>query len=253
MLKPLLKKDFLEIRKTSKIIVLPLIFIFFGITSPLTTKLLPQILSSMAGEIAIKLPEQHWFDALLQFNKNLNQIGILAMILVFMGAVAEEKSKGTATLVLAKGVKHGNFVASKLIASASLLIGSIAISCAFCWYYTFYLFKEFDIQAALLSISFFAFLSLWLLVMVISFSMLAKTPLAAGGLSLALFIFNSISSIFPTEIGKFLPGKLLSLQSEVLTGIIAFEDVLPPVAVSIIVAVIVYYLCLNRFRCEELA
>ncbi|HOB87638.1 MAG TPA: hypothetical protein PKO38_08115, partial [Bacillota bacterium] len=53
------RKELLEIFKTAKIYIIPLLFLLFGFTSPVITKLLPDILAGL-GEMEITLPEMSW-------------------------------------------------------------------------------------------------------------------------------------------------------------------------------------------------
>ena len=135
------RKELLEIFKTAKIYIIPLLFLLFGFTSPVITKLLPDILAGL-GEMEITLPEMSWVDAFGQFFKNLNQIGIVAVVLVFMGSVAEEKHRGTAIMVLSKPVSKAAFVLAKFGAAALLVLFSLIPAHLACYIYTKVLFGE---------------------------------------------------------------------------------------------------------------
>ena len=78
-----LKKEFKEIIKTYRIWVIPLIFLFFGMLSPIVVKILPDLFKSQLKSqgIIINIPPQTAVDSFLQYFKNLSQIGMLAIIL----------------------------------------------------------------------------------------------------------------------------------------------------------------------------
>ncbi len=107
------KKEVKAIFKTYRIWLIPLIFIFFGILSPVSAKFLPAILkAAMQADttqkvfLQIKIPEPTQTDAYLQWVKNLSQFGMLTLILISMGLVAEEKARGTLALVVTKPVSN---------------------------------------------------------------------------------------------------------------------------------------------------
>ena len=52
-----LGKELREILRTYKIYTIPGIFLLFGFASPILTKLLPDLMENLAGEINIILPE----------------------------------------------------------------------------------------------------------------------------------------------------------------------------------------------------
>ena len=120
----LFRKEVTEILKTYKIYVIPLLFLVFGFASPVITKLLPDILAGLSN-MEIVVPEMSWIDAFDQFFKNLNQIGIIAVILMFMGRVAEEKHRGTATMILSKPVSRTAWVIAKFGAAVLLVLLSM--------------------------------------------------------------------------------------------------------------------------------
>lgn len=107
MPEPISKKEFREIGKTYKIYVIPIVFLVLGLMSPIIAKIAPDIVKSLAGsgsEVIIQLPPSTAVDAYLQLFKNFNQIGILVVLISSIGLVVEEKSRGTALLILAKPV-----------------------------------------------------------------------------------------------------------------------------------------------------
>ncbi len=73
------------------------------LASPLLAKLTPQLLKAlpdMPPGLAEMIPEPTLTDAVAQYLKNLSQFGILLALLMSMGAMAQEKERGTAALVL---------------------------------------------------------------------------------------------------------------------------------------------------------
>ena len=81
---PLLAKEFLEIRRTWRLWVVPGILAFFAVTGPIMALLTPRLLASMAAQqpgVVITVPDPTAVDAYAQFVKGLMQMVLLALIL----------------------------------------------------------------------------------------------------------------------------------------------------------------------------
>jgi len=71
-------KEVREFLRTYKIYTVPGILLLFGFASPILTKIMPDLLGNLAGDMGITLPEMSWIDSYDQFFKNVVQIGMLA-------------------------------------------------------------------------------------------------------------------------------------------------------------------------------
>jgi len=111
---PLLRKELLEQWRTLRLPVIATIFLLVGLSSPLLARFTPEILKSVAGDqFSITLPTPTAADAVDQLAKNLGQFGGLIAVLLAMGAVASEKERGTAALLLTKPVSRAAFLGAR--------------------------------------------------------------------------------------------------------------------------------------------
>ncbi len=217
-IKALLKKELLEILRTYKIYVIPVIFLFFGLLSPITAKIMPDLLKSMAGEFKIELPPSTWHDSYGQFFKNLNQIGLLAVILTTMGTVADEKARGTALLVLARPISRHAFILSKWMGNITLLIFSIASSYVACTYYTYVLFPQTNVGASLEATLLFLIYAVFISSLTIFASSITASNIGAGGIAIAGFFVTSILPSLHKSFAKYSPGALTALEMKIING-----------------------------------
>ncbi len=236
-----LKKEMMEIFKTTRIIILPALFLFFAVLSPLSAKYMNSILS-MVGEqqgVVIQLPEPTFVQSYEQFYKNLYFMMIVVVILVFSGSISEEKSKGMAILVLTKGLSRVGFIACKLIASASLFTLSYAVSAAICVYYTALLFPEFINGGVLASFLLFWLFGIVMLALTLLSSILCKSLTSASVGGFTAFAAISAVGALP-KIGRYTPGALQTLSVELARGDKAIGNAVPAmvVAIALIVAAI---------------
>ena len=214
-----LRKELKAIFKTYRWWVIPLVFLIFALMSPPTAKLTPQIMSSvMPKGMTIKLPEPTLVDAFAQWFKNISQMGLLAVILLTMGIVAEEKSSGTILLIVTKPVSRANVILSKFTAQAVWLAISFLAAAAACFAYAAMIFK-FDklmvfSQANLLYVLYF----ILVIAVTVFFSTVMKNQIAAGGLSLVAVMMLSLGSALSKTFDKYGPTGLTTVGTKLALG-----------------------------------
>ena len=215
---PLFKKELREQLKLYRLVIVGSIFLFFGLSAPLTLKYLPEILK-MAGDqgMNIQLPVATAAMSFSSYAGNIGQIGALIAVLVAMGCIANELKSGTAVMTLSKPVSRGAFVITKLLALSLTFVVSIAVASSVCLGYTVWLIQGAAVMPYLgLNVMLGVFLVFCLAVTVL-FSSLYKSSLAAGGIALGVIIVQGIISAVPV-IGKYMPGKLLDWGNNLLVS-----------------------------------
>jgi ABC-2 type transport system permease protein len=206
----LLRKEFTEQFKTSKVIIVTAVFLFFGLGTPLLTKYTPELIKSLGtGGMTIEMPTPTSSDSLVEYASTMAQFGVLMAVLVAMGAIAKEVETGTAAMVLSKPVGRLAFILAKFKAEGFTFLVALVLGGLACLGYTVLLFGDanalgFLYQNLLLGL-FFTFC----LGVTLFFSSVMKSQLAAGGLALAFIIFLSAISGLPW-IGRYLPGQLIN-------------------------------------------
>jgi len=232
---PLLRKELLEQWRTLRLPVVATIFLLVGLSSPLLARFTPEILKAVAGDqFTISLPTPTAADAVDQLAKNVGQFGGLIAVLLAMGAVATEKERGTAALLLTKPVSRGAFLVAKLVAIGLTLAVSVAIATAGAWFYTLVLFEPLP----LLGVAAGAALQ-WLMLMAwaaITFvgSTLTRSSLAAAGLGIVAFIVVGILGVVP-NVGRFLPTGLGGPGRALALGIPGPDPLVPTLATIVLI------------------
>lgn len=105
----LLRKELTEIVRAWRIWALPVLFVFLAITGVLSARYTKELLGSMLGagtDMSALIPDPTWRDTLAQWNKNLSQIGIIAILLTTGGTINAEARQGTQILILTKPVSR---------------------------------------------------------------------------------------------------------------------------------------------------
>lgn len=212
----LLRKELLEQWRTRKVLVVIVVFLLFGLSSPLLARFTSDLLKTVPGaeQFAGLVPEPKTADAVVQYVKNLTQFGFIIAILLGMGAIAGERERGTAAMTLSKPVPRWAYVMAKFDAQALVYLAAILLSGLAAWFYTGLLFEP--------GLEFWPFmlgnllLWVWLLAFVAAVALgsaIGRTTLIAAGLGLLFSVVLLIGGAFPQAAGL-LPAGLVSWISQ---------------------------------------
>lgn len=210
-----LRKELLQQWRTKRILVIGAVFILFGLIGPLTAKFTPEILRMVeeAQPFADLIPEPTVADSILQYVSNVTQFGFIVAVLLGMGAIAGEKERGTAAMILSKPLPRWAFVLSKFTAQAILYVGGFLLAGLTAYYYTLVLFEPLDFGAFMLGNG---VLLLWLLVytaVTTLGSTIANSTSMGAGIALAGAVVILLLGTIP-QIAGLAPGALVNWATQ---------------------------------------
>jgi ABC-2 type transport system permease protein len=212
------RKEWLELIRSYRLLVVAVVLLFFGLTSPVLAKFTPELMTLIpTGGITIHMPPPTVMDAIGQYIKNMAQFGILLALLLTMGAIAQEKDKGTAAMMLVKPLPRGAFLAAKFLGLAAMFAITLAIAGIAAYYYTLLLFEAMNILHWLVLNALIFVYVLVFIAITLFCSTLTKSQVAAGGIALGLMIFLGLVGAIP-GLGKYLPGELITWGTRLMHG-----------------------------------
>jgi ABC-2 type transport system permease protein len=244
-------KECKEQLKTFKGAVILIVLLLFGMTSPLLAKLTPEIIKMAGTGISIQIPTPTYLDAYAQFFKNIIQMALIVMILVFSGGVVNETSKGTAQIMLTKRLPRSSFILSKFLADVVVWTLSYAASVGLCICYTVYLFPTGKPSNLLLSL-----FCMWLFgVLTIATAILSSTifnnyALAAVG-SFCLWGLICLLSTIP-RIQDYVPSALSSDNVGLISRGISPSTMGVPILTGFLLTALLLLIACLIFRRREL-
>lgn len=219
------KKEIMEQIRSYKALVLLAVLFLFGMMSPLFAKITPEILANLPMQgVTITVPEPTVLDAWAQFFKNMSQMGLIVLLLIFGRTLSQEISKGTLVIPLSKGLSRQAVIGAKYLASVvTWTVGYVLAALTSCGY-TLYLFGRFAEPNLL-----FALFCLWLFgVFLLAILLLASTiaPGSYGGLLITAAILGIllILNVFPM-IQRWNPITLAAQNDLLLKNAAAAEDI----------------------------
>lgn len=251
MLFKLVKKEFYEFRKTGKLIAITVIFLLFSIMSPITAKIMPELIKSISSEITIIVPPPTWKDAFLQFFKNLNQMVFLIVVLLFIGSIAEEKNRKTAGLIVSKGVDRKKWILAKFLFQISLVFVLTFIAFFLCYYYSIILFPDTSFDTSVQSCILFIIYMTFIISLTIFSSSIGNNTIQAGGIFVVIFIILGVLNMLPS-IRDYNPIYLSSLENQWITTGVEWNSAIKTVASSIILSTLLVSIGIFSFNSQEL-
>lgn len=234
-----LNKEIMEIIKTPKIIILSSAMVFFAVLSPLTARYTKDIIALFAKNgdpnmlaALSQIPDPLYIDSYTQWFKNLSFLCFIVLILVLMGTVVEEKTKGSIILVLTKGISRMQFILSKFIAAIVFFTLVYVITSSICIFYTAILFDKFIPDYLLLSLFMFWVYGILVISITLLASVVSKSPMMSALFALSGLLIIAVLASVPIA-GDYTPGIMNKLSLELFNKVKTSSDAIIPVFVSL--------------------
>lgn len=194
-----LEKEWRENLRNYKLFWIPIVFILFGIMEPATNYFLPQILDSVGNlpegavfEMPVPEPEQILSAVVGQYQF----IGLLVLVLAYMGSIAGERKSGTATLLYVRPISFSAYFLSKWTMASAVALLSVWLGLLAGYYYTWLLFEGVDFLKFL---QFAGTYSIWILlvtaIIISASAAMPNTGLAAGAALFLVFFLQIVDGL----------------------------------------------------------
>ena len=211
----LLKKELRYQLRTHRLLIVVAVFFIFGLATPLLFHYLPEFVPE--SEIQIQLPQFTATDVANEYLDTVGQMGLIAVILVAMSAVARERELGTAAMTLSKPVGYGAFITAKLVSLTLVFATGITLGALGCYLYTVILFGNLSAWNFFLANLVAGLYLLFCLAFTVMCSSFFKSQLAAGGLALVCVICLAVTSGLPV-MKDYSPGVLMAWSRDIASG-----------------------------------
>ena len=247
-----LGKEWMEIRRTWRIWVIPGLLLFFGLTSPILALVAPSLISSLAGSqpgMTITLPPPTPFDAGAQFLKSLSQLVIFALILGGAGSMSGERATGTAVLAVTKPVSRSAMVMAKLTADLLLLAGSTLAATLLCGVMTVALFGTVAWRPLLFAVGLWLVLAILVTSAMSLFSVWFRSRGAAAGAGLAFFFVTLLAAVWPPALRYSFSGLSAQAATALAGGTVAWSW---SVGTAVLVSCLFAIVSMRAFERQEL-
>lgn len=248
-----LRKELVQMWRTKRLLAVAAVFGLFGMASPVMAYFMPQMFKAIPGaeQFAGLIPQPTVVDALTQFSKNITQFGFILAIFMGMSAVAGEKERGTASLVLSKPMTRWAFVTSKFTAQALVYIAGFLLALLGAFFYILVLFGPFNFG----TLAFITFLLLaWLLPFVaitLVSSVIGGSTTGAAGIALVGAVVLLLAGNIP-QYGSLMPSGLTAWAGQIGAGMQPVSPNGGALAASLVLTVVGLVVAIAVFEQQEL-
>jgi ABC-2 type transport system permease protein len=248
------KKECTELKRSGKLMILGILFLFFGVMNPAIAKLTPWLFETLKDNmkaqgiqvIPIKVTALTSWE---QFYKNM-PLTLIVIAAIFSGILIQEYQKGTLINMLTKGLGRSQVIAAKFLLVCLTWTGCYWMSYGITYGYNSYFWDASIVSHAFLGALGIYVLGIWLLSLIMLASVIGKSIpsvlLMTGGAYGVCYLL----SIVP-KIQKYLPTSLMG-GGELVKGALEVNDFLPAFWVVIPFIVLNYIVAVVLFRKKQL-
>lgn len=219
------KKEITEQLRTSRMMVLGIVFVLFGILSPALAKLTPWMMSlfadSMTSGITVNEITVTDLDSWMQFYKNA-PIVLIAFVLIQSSIFTKEYQSGTLVLSLTKGLKRHKVVLSKAFTLVTLWTVGYWLCFGVAYLYTGFYWDNALAQNLVFSAVCWYVFGLWVIGMMTLFSTMSRSNTGVLLGIVAVIIACYLVGTLP-RVGQYMPTQLMDGNS-LIYGTARAED-----------------------------
>lgn len=243
--------EWLRLVRTRRLVAIVGIYLFFGLTGPLTARYLSAILGRVGTEgIRVEFPTPVPADGVAQFVGNASQIGLLVVVMVAAAALAFDARREMAVFLRTRVDSVGTILLPAFTVTAAAAIAGLVIGTLAAWYETAVLLGGLPPGRMLAGIAYGALFLVFAVALVAGLAAVVRGVLATAGAALALLLVLAIVGNFGS-LGRWLPTTLAGASAALVrdTGPAYY---LPAAAVTVVSAAVLLWFAVAMSSRREL-
>ncbi len=249
-----MKKEVTEYIRTGRLVILGLIFMFFGILAPATAKLTPWLMEQLSddmeksgfivGEIKVNA-----LSSWEQFFSNASMM-LIVFVLIVGGTFASEYKSGAFIFTVTRGLSREKVVLAKAVMLAGLWTVMYAICAGLTYFYTVYYWENEGVTDTFAALALMWVFGLWLVCLfMLMATMFTSVSGALGGTAAAVFAVYLVG--MAPKVADYLPTRLMGGMS-LLSGEKVPADYTSALIVAIVTGVLMIAGSVLVFRKKQL-
>lgn len=248
----LFKKEIMEFSRNYKLLIVVSVFLLFGFLNPLSAKFLPEVLSSvLPKEVAESFPAPTAFDSWVQFFKNISQLGLFVIVLVFGSILSSERQSGTLIILLTKGLPRQTVLHVKASFAMLVWTASYCLTFIITFAYTQYYWPDNAVTQLFLALFLLWLFGIFLIEIIVLGNVLFRSFFSTLLFTAVVLVLLFIISIFP-KLEKISIIRLALDNNAVLHGSFTWSDFGYPIALTIILILSLHTLAVTLFNRKSL-
>ena len=234
-----MKKEWMEQLRSSRFIILTILFVMFGIMNPAIAKLTPWLFEVMAESLegsgmVVTTVEIDAMTSWVQFFKNV-PMALIVFVLMQSNIFTNEYQSGTLVLALTKGLHRYKVVLSKAIVLVLLWTGLYWMHFGITYVYNDYFWDNSIAKNLLFSVTCWWIFGLWTILLMVLFSTIANANTGVMVGTGAIVVVSYMLGLLP-KLTKYTPTLLMDGNS-LIYGIKDAGDYTIALAITIITGI----------------
>lgn len=240
---PLLGKELLEIRRTWQFMAMVIVFTLVAVLGPVIVRIVVAVTDPKGGGPSAR-------DILGGVvGGAIPGLGVFMAIIVAMGALAGERSSGTAAMTLSKPVSRSAFVLAKFLAITIAIVASVAFASVVTYLLTLVLFGAGNILRFELGILVVTIFLIFVASITLFWSANFTRPLLAAGIAYATFVLMQPFQLIPHAV-RYIPISTAPYGASIISGKTGNEW--PALGIASALTIILAFASWVVFRRKEL-
>jgi ABC-2 type transport system permease protein len=238
-----IKKEFMELIRTSRFIAIAAGLLFFALLDPIMLKVTPDILKSQLGNVSLASlgVELSQRASIIKFASNINSISVIVIVLAIMNLIASEIKDKTIILPHIAGMSPFGFIFAKLSVTSFVIVLFNLLSFGTALYYSNLLFTgsaSLSNNDVFISALLYCLFFCYVVALSLFYGTVSKSGLLTVIFTLAtVFATSALSALLPNA-AKYLPSAITdyanSFKYDNKISITIAENVVLIIALSIV-------------------
>lgn len=234
-----IKKEWMEQIRSSRLMILGLVFVLFGIMNPAMAKLTPWLFEVMADSMEesgmiVTVVEVDAMTSWVQFFKNV-PMALIVFVLMQSSIFTKEYQSGTLVLALTKGLHRYKVVLSKAVVLVTMWTGFYWMHYGITYVYNDYFWDNAIAKNLIFSATCWWIFGLWVIGLMVLFSALANGNSIVMVGTGTIVAISYAASLLP-KLGKYTPTLLMDGNS-LIYGAKDAEDYTIALIVSVVTGI----------------
>jgi ABC-2 type transport system permease protein len=228
--------EWLRLVRTNRLLAIVGVYVFFGLTGPLTARYLSALLGRLGTEgVRVEFPEPGPADGIAQFVGNTAQIGLLVVVLVAASALAFDVRREMAVFLRTRVRTVRDIVIPAYLVNTGAAGLALVAGSAAAWYETTVLLGGLPVGKMLTGIALGALFLAFAVALTALVASVVRGVAATAGVTLAGLLGLAVLGGL-TPLGRWLPTRLANALEELVRGA-SVADFAPAAVICLVATV----------------
>ncbi len=223
--------EWLRLVRSRRLVALVFVYLFFGLTGPLSAAYLPELVERFGGGIVLDLPEVVPADGLTQYTANANQIGMLVAVIVISGALVLDAIPEMSIFLRTRVRSIRRLLWPRMVMSTAAVAAAVIVGTAAAWYETVVLLGPVPLGPLAIGTGYTLVYVAFVVALVAAVGSRTGATLATVATSVVVMLGLPLLGLFET-VGTRLPSHLLGATDSLVRGTAGWGDYLQATVVT---------------------